>query len=77
LNFNGGVTVAFGADHKAVSPRLFGHLSQLAAECWLKAATRWQTVPATTARLGPPQARTAVGAKHAKVIILLGTPEST
>ncbi len=42
LNFMGGMTLEFSGDREKMSRRLFEHLGELAAECWLKAATRWQ-----------------------------------
>jgi UDP-GlcNAc:undecaprenyl-phosphate GlcNAc-1-phosphate transferase len=54
LNLNGGMTVAFDADGQTMSPRLFQHLSELAAEGWLRAATRWQAATKLPLRFNPP-----------------------
>jgi UDP-GlcNAc:undecaprenyl-phosphate GlcNAc-1-phosphate transferase len=43
MRFNGVMTLEFVGDTTRMSQRLFEHLSELAAEGWLKAATRWQT----------------------------------
>jgi UDP-GlcNAc:undecaprenyl-phosphate/decaprenyl-phosphate GlcNAc-1-phosphate transferase len=41
LNLDGGMLLEFTAPKNAMSERVFDQLSELAAECWLKAAVRW------------------------------------
>jgi hypothetical protein len=36
--------IEFGSESSAMSPRLFEHLTELAAEAWMKAVQRWQDV---------------------------------
>lgn len=36
--------IEFGSEFSAMSPHLFEHLTELAAEGWMKAVKRWQTV---------------------------------
>ena len=36
--------IEFGSESSAMSPQLFEHLTELAAEGWMKAVRRWQTV---------------------------------
>jgi UDP-GlcNAc:undecaprenyl-phosphate GlcNAc-1-phosphate transferase len=36
--------IEFGSESSAMSPRLFEHLTELAAEAWMKAVHRWQDV---------------------------------
>ena len=54
LKFDGGMTVVFGADSRVMSPKLFEHLNELAAECWLKAASRWHAMNKSPLRFSPP-----------------------
>ena len=63
-------------EHFAEISRALGHLSELAAECWLKAATRWQTSHAAPARFASQQAETPASPKPA-TIVFPGTPESS
>ena len=42
LNLADGVTLEFTADGRQMSERLFAHLSELAAEAWLKTFSRWR-----------------------------------
>jgi UDP-GlcNAc:undecaprenyl-phosphate GlcNAc-1-phosphate transferase len=42
LNLPGGMSLEFSAAKSAMSERVFEQLSELAAEAWLKAATRWR-----------------------------------
>jgi len=42
LNLDGGTSLEFSAGKDDMSERVFEQLSELAAEAWLKAATRWQ-----------------------------------
>ena len=44
LAFAGGARLDFGGDADAMSERVFDHVSELAAEAWLKAALRWRAV---------------------------------
>jgi len=48
------MTLEFVGDTMRMSPRVFDHLSELAAEHWLKAATRWQTTNKLPLRFGRP-----------------------
>jgi len=36
--------IEFASESSAMSPRLFEHLTELAAEAWMKAVHRWQDV---------------------------------
>lgn len=42
LKLEGGMRLEFEADKRAMSKGVFDHVSELAAESWLKAATRWR-----------------------------------
>jgi UDP-GlcNAc:undecaprenyl-phosphate GlcNAc-1-phosphate transferase len=60
LNLDGGVTLEFGGAASVMSKRVFEHLSELAAESWFKAASRWCIIsdrpfrPATPGSRVPP-----------------------
>jgi len=45
--------IEFGSESSAMSPRLFEHLTELAAEAWMKAVQRWQAVHQTEAVFAP------------------------
>jgi UDP-GlcNAc:undecaprenyl-phosphate GlcNAc-1-phosphate transferase len=51
LNLAGGMSLEFSAGKSAMSERIFEQLSELAAEAWLKAATRWQATHEAPLRL--------------------------
>ncbi len=53
LELNGDMALGFGVDRDAMSHRLFEHLAELAAECWLKTATRWQAATKLPLRFNP------------------------
>lgn len=55
MNLGGLMRLEFGGNGAVMSQRVFDHLSELAAEAWLKAAVRWQTSsqqPLRFARVG-------------------------
>lgn len=52
LNLAGGMSLEFSAAKSAMSERIFDQLSELAAEAWLKAATRWQATHRQPLQLG-------------------------
>jgi UDP-GlcNAc:undecaprenyl-phosphate GlcNAc-1-phosphate transferase len=62
LNLDGVMLLEFGADSKRIPPHVFEHVSELAAEYWLKAATRWKAVNKLPLRFGPQNTGAAVAA---------------
>ena len=66
LHLDGVMLLEFGGDGDLMSERVFDHVSELAAEAWLKAATRWRdtqkqplrfSVAVVTERSGPAGSR--------------------
>jgi len=53
LSLEGGMFLEFGGDADVMSERVFVHLSELAAESWLKAASRWRACNEKPVRFGP------------------------
>lgn len=53
LNLDGAMKLEFGGDAGIMSKRVFEQLSELAAEAWLQAASRWRSAHGKPVRFGP------------------------